>query len=246
MPDETLPEQIAARLRRDILRGILAPGTPVKERDHAAELGVSRTPLREAIRMLAKEGLVQLRPARSPIVASPSFEEVAQNIEVMSALEVLSARLTCERASDAEIEEIAAVAERMAREYDTSDMLDVFETDMAFHRAIARAAGNPVLADIHQSLLARLWRARYLSASRKRSRDRVLRQHAEIVSALRARDAAAAVAHVQEHLDHLLANVVDFFESVAGGTPEPADIPAEVGEADPRYDRPQKEGLGKT
>lgn len=222
MPESSLPDKIATQLRRDILRGVLPPGTPVKERDHAAELGVSRTPLREAIRILAKEGLVQLRPARSPIVASPSFEEVAHNIEVMSALEVLSARLACERASDAQIDEIATVAERMAREYDTLDMLDVFELDMGFHRAIAAAAGNPVLAEMHQALLARLWRARYLSASRKRSRDRVLRQHAQIVAALRARDAAAVAAQVQAHLDHLLVNVADFFDTEAGGTRQPA------------------------
>ncbi|MBY6115894.1 GntR family transcriptional regulator [Mameliella alba] len=226
MSEETLPEQIATRLRRDILRGVLQPGTPVKERDHAAEMGVSRTPLREAIRMLAKEGLVQLRPARSPIVAQPSFEEVAQNIEVMSALEVLSARLACERASAEEIDEIARVAEQMERDYDSLDMLEVFEIDMSFHRAIAQAAGNPVLAEMHQSLLARLWRARYLSASRKRSRDRVLHQHAQIVAALRARDATAAQAHLQAHLDHLLINVADFFES--SGTAEGDDTPEPV------------------
>lgn len=228
MPESTLPEQIATRLRRDILRGDLAPGTAVKERDHAAELGVSRTPLREAIRILAREGLVQLRPARSPIVAQPSFEEVAHNIEVMSALEVLSARLACERATDEQIEEIAAVAARMEREYDTLDMLDVFEIDMSFHRAIAAAAGNPVLAEIHHSLLARLWRARYLSASRKRSRDRVLRQHSEIVAALRARDAERVAEHVGAHLHHLLVNVEDFFETDAEtrrAVPEPSGFP---------------------
>ncbi|WP_417210058.1 GntR family transcriptional regulator [Antarctobacter sp.] len=213
MGEGTLPEQIATRLRRDILRGLLPPGTPVKERDHAAELGVSRTPMREAIRMLAKEGLVQLRPARSPIVAKPSFEEVANNIEVMAALEVLSVRLACQRASDVEIDEIAEVADRMERDYDTFDRLDLFEVDMSFHRAIAQAANNPVLAETHAALLARLWRARYLSASRKRSRDRVLRQHADIVAALRARDAVAAQAHVQAHLDHLLVNIVDVFDA---------------------------------
>ena len=68
MPDLTLPEQIAQSLRRDILRGRLSPGDSIKERDNAAERGVSRTPRREAIRILAQEGLVILRPSRSPIV----------------------------------------------------------------------------------------------------------------------------------------------------------------------------------
>ena len=163
--------------------------------------------------MLAKEGLVQLRPARSPIVAKPSFEEVAHNIEVMAALEVLSVRLTCQRASDPEIDEIADVANHMQRDYDSLDRVDLFELDMSFHRAIARAAGNPVLDETHGALLARLWRVRYLSASRKRSRDRVLRQHADIVTALRARDVVAAQTCVQAHLDHLLVNVVDVFDA---------------------------------
>lgn len=221
MAEETLPEQIANRLRRDILRGDLPPGTAVKERDHAGELGVSRTPMREAIRILAKEGLVILRPARSPIVAQPSFEDVAQNIEVMTALELLSARLACERASDAQIDHITDVAARMEREYDKLDKLEVFEIDMSFHRAIAEAAGNPVLAEMHRALLARLWRARYLSASRKDSRERVLEQHSAIVRGLRSRDATEVEKNLRAHLDHLLINVVDFFESERTGSADP-------------------------
>lgn len=220
MPEETLPEQIANRLRRDILRGTLEPGTPVKERDHASELGVSRTPMREAIRILAKEGLLHLRPARSPVVAQPSYEEVAHNIEVMTSLELLSARLACDRASDAEIEEIAALADQMAEQYDSLDMLEVFELDMTFHRAIAASAHNPVLAEMHQSLLARLWRARYLSATRKRSRERVLHQHAEIVKGLRARDPEMVTENVRSHLLHLLINVREYFESEGDLPPE--------------------------
>ncbi len=225
---ETLPEQIAHGLRRDILRGALPPGTPVKERDHATDLGVSRTPMREAIRILAQEGLVQLRPARSPIVAAPSFDEIAQHIEVLTALEVLSAKLACERATSEQIAQIAALADEMAAHYDSRDMLDVFEIDMAFHRAIVAAAHNPVLSEMHGALLARLWRARYLSASRKRSRDRALSQHAAMVTALQARDAGATSAHVLEHLEHLLVNVREFFDS--------ADAPAKArtsAESDP-------------
>lgn len=229
MPEVTLPEQIANRLRRDILRGELAPGTAVKERDHAGELGVSRTPMREAIRILAKEGLVQLRPARSPIVAQPSYEEVAHNIEVMTSLELLSARLACDRASDAEIQAIADIADRMERDYDAMDMVDVFELDMSFHRAIAAAAHNPVLAEMHQALVARLWRARYLSATRKRSRERVLRQHAEIVKGLRARDPELVTENVRSHLFHLLINVKDYFQSAEGEMPETLDEETRAG-----------------
>ncbi|MBK5933695.1 GntR family transcriptional regulator [Rhodovulum imhoffii] len=212
MAENTLAEQIATQLRRDILRGKLVPGTSVKERDNAAEMGVSRTPMREAIRILAKEGLVILRPARSPIVAELSLHEVENNIEVLTALEMLSGELAVKRASDTQLQEIADIQSRMERLYDDLNMVDVFELDMEFHKAIVRAAGNQVLADTHGAILARLWRARYLSASRKRSRDRVLAQHNAIVAGLRARDTEMIKQHLHSHLEHLVINVRDFFE----------------------------------
>ncbi|MFZ7090217.1 GntR family transcriptional regulator [Primorskyibacter sp. 2E233] len=225
MPEETLPEQIANQLRRDILRGKLAPGAQVKERDNAAEMGVSRTPMREAIRILAKEGLVILRPARSPVVAQPTLREVADNIEVLTVLEMLSGELACERALDEQIEEIAEIQNRMASLYDDIDMLDVFELDMEFHLAIVRAANNPVLIETHRSILARLWRARYLSATRKRSRDRVLRQHTDIVEGLQARDPERVKLALHSHLEHLLINVQEYFQ--IGQTELPPESPHE-------------------
>lgn len=212
MAENTLAEEIAIQLRRDILRGKLAPGASLKERDNAAEMGVSRTPMREAIRILAKEGLVNLRPARSPIVARLSLVEVENNIELLTALEILSGELAVKRASDAQLDEIARIQNRMEQLYDDLDMLDIFELDMEFHKAIVRAANNQVLTDTHGAILARLWRARYLSAIRKRSRDRVLAQHNAISTGLLARDIAAVKQHLHSHLEHLVTNVRDYFE----------------------------------
>lgn len=204
---KTLPEQIADRLRRRILRGTLAPGEAIKERDMAAEIAVSRTPMREAIRILAKEGLVILRPSRSPVVAKPSLKEITDSIEVLRALEVLSSELACERATEEEIASIQAINQKMSAIYDTTDMIDVFEIDMSFHRAIARASHNPALAETHQAYLARLWRVRYLSASERRSRERVLRQHDGIARGLQLRDAALVRSEVRAHLDALIDDI---------------------------------------
>lgn len=213
MAEENRAEQIAKQLRRDILLGVLAPGAPIKERDNALEMGVSRTPMREAIRILAKEGLVVLRPSRSPIVAQPSLKEVTNAIEVLSALEMLSLRLACERATDEELADIRQVERHMADNYDTFDDVDRFEIDMSFHIAIARASHNEMLAETHSSYLARLWRARYLSAIKKRSRERVLHQHSAIIAGLEARDVVAAQKELNAHLEHLLVNVSEYFES---------------------------------
>ncbi len=215
MADKTLPETIAHQMRREILRGKLAPGDSIKERDNAAEMGVSRTPMREAIRILAKEGLVILRPSRSPIVANPSLQEICDNIEVLATLELKSAELACERATDAEIAGIREIQEYMEKVYDDLDAVDVFEIDMRFHVAIAQASHNASMAEAHNAYLSRLWRARFLSAARKRSRDRVLNQHRAIVEGLVARDAARVAREIGAHLEHLSINVRHRFEEDA-------------------------------
>lgn len=222
MADKLLPEQIAKRLRRDILRGKLAPGDQIKERDNAAELGVSRTPMREAIRILAREGLVQLRPSRSPIVATQTIKEVADQVAVLISLERLSARLACAHARDRDIAKIAGILDHMAAHFDDTDPLDMFEIDMSFHTAIASASRNAPLAETHGIYLARLWRARYLSAVQRRNRDRVVREHGRIVEALELRDADAAEAAVYDHIHHLPEDIREVMEQETQQPREPA------------------------
>lgn len=203
MIDKILAVDIASRLRRDILRGKLLPGTPLKERDRAADLGVSRTPMREAIRILAKEGLVTLRPARSPLVAAPTMKDIADQVLVMRALEKLSAELACSNAENSDINAIRAVNDRMIAVYDTADDLDLFEIDMSFHIEVAKASHNTPLVETHNAFLTRLWRVRYLAARRRRNRERVLRHHQAILDALAERDVQAVRAAIDTHLVHL-------------------------------------------
>lgn len=212
MSKESLAEQIANRLRRDILRGNLLPGMSVKERDIAADIGVSRTPIREAIRILSKEGLVELRPSRSPIVAVSDISEVSDQAEVLIALEKLSAELACKKATDAEIENLSNINAYMSENFDRTDPLDMFEIDMSFHMAIAAASGNKALATTHGTFLRRLWRARYLSAIQKRNRDRVVTHHTAILNALRARDSVAARNAIDNHLQYLAEDIRSVIE----------------------------------
>ncbi|KAJ56265.1 GntR family transcriptional regulator [Actibacterium mucosum KCTC 23349] len=210
---EPLAERIAAQLRRDILLGKLAPGAPVKERDNATEMGVSRTPMREAIRILAQDGLLTLRPTRSPIVADPSLAEVLDQMQVLSVLEALSGRLACTNASDREIDSIVALNADMPRKFETLDRVDFFEFDMNFHRAIARASHNPSLIETHDAYLSRLWRARFLSASHLLARTSVLGQHDAIVDRLRARDAEGIEATIRTHMELLESNISDAYRA---------------------------------
>ncbi|RYH11708.1 GntR family transcriptional regulator [Tropicimonas sp. IMCC6043] len=213
MADESLPQQLARQIRRDILRGKLVPGAPIKERDSASELGVSRTPMREAIRILAQEGLVYLRPSRSPIVAAPSIKEVVDQVELLILLETRSAELVCQFASDREIASIADIVRLMSERFDATDPLDMFEVDMSFHSAIAKASHNAPIAETHQRYLQRVWRARYMAAVQKRNRDKVVCEHREIADALAERDTAAAAHTIHGHLSHLVSDIRNALEA---------------------------------
>lgn len=219
MTEKNLAEDIANQLRRKILQGSLPPGSSIKERDNAAEIGVSRTPLREAIRMLATEGLVELRPARSPIVSVPTIKQISDDVEVLLAVEKLSGELACQRATEEDIAGLENIVADMSARFDTADALDMFETDMSFHSALARAAHNEPLAEIHHRFLARLWRARYLAAVQRRNRERVIDHHSQIVAALRARDSQAIRHAIGIHLDRLRDDIVHMItmEQTAAG-----------------------------
>lgn len=216
MADQVLAEDIAARLRRGILCGKFPPGASIKERDNAAEMGVSRTPMREAIRVLAREGLVVLRHSRSPIVANPSFKEISDAVDVLLALENLANTLACRNANDEDLEKISCIHEKIAAEYDQLDPLELFEIDMAFHSAIAQATHNETLVKAYRTLLERLWRARFLSARQRRNRDRVVSHHSAILDALKNRDETAAQAAVNQHLGNLAADIRPVIEEESG------------------------------
>lgn len=207
-PDSaTFPAAIADRLRREILTGAIAPGSPIKERDHAERLGISRTPLREAVRILAKEGLVTLRPLRSPLVTDLTRAEAMDEVAVLRLLELVGGELACANATDAEIAAIAALARAVEDNHATGDKVEVFDIDMRMHRAIVAAGHNAALSRSYGEYLARLWRIRFLSARRRSDAAQVLAAHRGMVDALAARDWPAMRAHMESHLDGLVRNL---------------------------------------
>ncbi len=205
----TLPAQIAAELRELILLETLAPGAVIPERETAEALGVSRTPLREALRILAAEGLVEMAPSRRPLVANPTVEEIGQLLKVLGAIEGLAGELACETATEAELERIDALHREMLAVSETSEPLAFFDLDMRFHRAIVEAARNAPLAETHSQYNARLFRARFISSRRRVNRDGTLAQHAAIVDALRSRDGTATAMILRHHLDATQVNVAE-------------------------------------
>lgn len=196
----SLAEDAAQTLRGIILLEMLEPGSELPVSDLSKALGISRTPLREAIRLLADEGLIQYTVARRPIVANPSLEEIFNCLRIQGALEALAGELACSQASSQEIKDIKKISATLEDENNYDTRVDAFQADMSFHEAIVKAANNPQLAETHSKYNARLWRVRFLSSQRVDRRESTKQEHKEIVDALVSRDAKRVSGALRQHL----------------------------------------------
>ena len=203
----SLSTETAEKLRELILLEKLPPGMHIPERDLAEALGISRTPMREALRILEAEGLVDHTPTRRSRVANPSVEELSQSMIVLATLEALGGELACAHATDKQLEAIAKLNQRMVDRSDALSSIDFFKTDMNFHAAIIAASGNAALIDTHAKYNARLWRARFLSSRRKLGRLTTLQQHQDITDALLSRNVVAAAAAMRAHIETAIKNL---------------------------------------
>ena len=204
---KSLAQQVADKLRDLILLEKLAPGATIPERETASALGISRTPLRESLRILASEGLVEIAPSRAPRVADPSLEELKDLLQVQGALEALAGELACERATDKDLKAIHAQERDMRKISGKTEPLAFFQRDMAFHSAIVAASRNQVLIETHATNNARLWRARFISSREQVNRPGTLDQHARIANALTERNCTETAAALREHLNVGFTNI---------------------------------------
>jgi DNA-binding GntR family transcriptional regulator len=174
-------------LRELILSGDLPPTAPIQEAELSRQLGVSRTPLREALKVLAAEGLVLLRPHRSPIVASVDPGEIAAIFETIVPLEALAGRLAAERAGEQGRARLAALHARLLALYASADRAPYFHLNREFHLEFATLAANPVLLATLADLHGKLMRGR-ASANLDRARwHQSTVEHAAILAAFTAR-----------------------------------------------------------
>ncbi len=202
-----LHEEVVDQLRDLIVQGQLAPGSRLNERVLTAQLGISRTPLREALKLLATEGLVELLPNRGAIVAMIDPARLAEALHVMGALESLAGELACANATPETIAEIRALHYEMLAMHARRDLAGYFKYNQAIHLKIVEASGNSVLANTYRQLNANVRRARYMANLSKERWDAAVREHEEILAALGARDAVRLKALLRDHLAAKLAAV---------------------------------------
>ena len=203
-----LHEEATDRLRDLIVQGRLAPGTRLNERLLTGQLGLSRTPLREAFKVLATEGLVELLPNRGAIVSQMDPVRLAETLAVMGALEALAGEFACANATDGQVNEIRSLHYEMLANHARGDLAGYFKFNQAIHLKIVKYSGNNVLYNIYRQLNANVRRARYMANLSQERWDAAVREHGEILDALAARDVPRIKSLLAEHLAHKLSSVL--------------------------------------
>ena len=200
IPRAALHEQVANRLRQMLVENHIPPGAKLNERELSEVLHVSRTPLREAIKMLAAEGLVELLPNRGAIAVELTEADVQNTFEVMAGLEAQSGELAAQRINDTELLEIKAMHYEMLAAYTRRDLPAYYRLNAAIHNAINAAAKNPVLTATYNQVNARLQALRFRSNQDGEKWKAAMKEHELMIDALIARDPVAMRAVLATHL----------------------------------------------
>ncbi len=195
-----LHDEVAERLRQLIHSGELEPKSRVNELELTERFGISRTPLREAIKILATEGLLELLPNRGARVASITNQEIEEMIEVVAGLEATAADLACRRITDGEIAEIEALHRRMVEAWKQEDDPGYFTLNREIHEAIMKASRNATLRGIYDNLSGRIQQTRYSAHKTPEQWRRAVEEHEQMITLLKARDGQNLAKTIREHI----------------------------------------------
>ncbi|MQA99846.1 MAG: FCD domain-containing protein [Actinobacteria bacterium] len=205
----TTSEEVAARLRDEILRAELAPGTRLRQGAMAKRFGVSTTPVREAFTLLQAEGLVRIDPHRGAIVFLPSVKDVREYYEIREALESLAIALALPNLDDDTLDELQALVARMRVEEDESAWAEMNER---FHRTIYEASDRPRLTSMIATLRDASKAYIHMYVARQNPATRSNDDHQRILDACRSRNAKRARASISHHMRHTASELAAFIQ----------------------------------
>jgi len=193
--------ELVGRLRPLIISGELVPGTKVPEKELCERFGVSRTPMREALKVLASDGFVRLKPNRGAWITQVTVDEVEEVFPVLGALEALVGELACINITDEEIETVRTLHAKMVRSYKNRELDAYFTTNQEIHSAIQTAARNDTLFAVCEALSLRMQRARYLANMSEQRWHAAVQEHEQIIANLAARDGKALGKTLRSHIE---------------------------------------------
>lgn len=196
-------------LRQAILRGELKPGERLMEIQLANKLGVSRTPIREAIRKLELEGLVLMIPRKGAEVAEITEKNLRDVLEVRCALEELAVQLACDRMDEDGISELRAAAVSFENVLESDDITQIAQADVAFHDVIYAATDNRRLIQLLNNLREQMYRYRIEYLKKKECYQQILGEHSKLIETIAAGDKDAATKITGQHIKNQVETVVD-------------------------------------
>ncbi|HMQ93812.1 MAG TPA: GntR family transcriptional regulator [Amaricoccus sp.] len=196
----SLHAEAVETLREMIIAGELAPGVRLIEAELCELFSISRTPLREALRVLEVEGLVDFYPNRGAVVSTISAEEVVQQFEVLANLERVALELAMARMSPADLARINRMHDRMIALYEAKQRRECFQKDFDIHNRIVALCGNPVLRDMHAGLMTRSRRVRYFALHSKSRWSEAMSEHQAFMQAINDKDIQRASLLMRDHV----------------------------------------------
>lgn len=215
LPQQTLRDRVVSAIRDAIVQGRLRPGEKVPEDELAAQLGVSRTPIREAIRILEQQGLVRVRPKNGTYIAKVDPRDVADGLAVRVALEELAVREAMERSSEEQwsvlCDRLESLLNRMDAAVESNDAVTATELDIEFHTTIIRAANNRYLAQTWRlvgiPLLVWSPERELYPQSQAELVIGLSDRHRELLEGIRRRDPALSAAAIRQHIERKLDDI---------------------------------------
>ena len=203
-----LREMVYEELKMQILKGSIIPGTRMMEVELAEEMGVSRTPIREAIRKLEREGLVTIEPRRGAYASMISTEDMVEILEVRQDLEGLAAYFAADRMTDEQMEELKEVSNNYNKAVKQGVMEDMIKYDTRFHHIIVESCRNKILMQMIEQLQELVLRFRYIYYDNFRRAENMPEEHEAIISAIAEGNADKARAAADIHIERLKELVV--------------------------------------
>lgn len=187
-------------LREAILKGDLKPGERLMELQLASKLGVSRTPIREAIRMLEQEGLAVTTPRKGAEVAKMTLKDMEDVLEIRDALDELAVRIACQKITDEQLKQLEDVKELFEKNTQTNNVKNIAEADVSFHDVIYEATGNPKLVTLLNNLREQVYRYRVEYIKDPKNYPTLIAEHEAILESLKKRDVKNAVEAMHVHV----------------------------------------------
>jgi DNA-binding GntR family transcriptional regulator len=211
---KSLHDELASLVRNMIIEGELSPGKRIREQSLCTRFGVSRTPLREALKVLSVEGLVELLPNRGSIVVRITRKQADDVIGLLGVLEAYASALSCSRIEGTRLAKIRALHEQMMENLQRGERQPAIELNRAFRRALIEAADNETLAELHQMLSSRLGNILSVARGLALHWDQAIEDHEPMLAALEAKDSNALAALARQRVGQLAGIVKEAFDTL--------------------------------